>query len=575
MILRLVNKTNAKIFLASLWVICFFLPFIVLINPKAYFLNVHSAGNFFASWVVAATSLFILKNEDMQHERFYFSLFSVSLFLWLWAEAFGYCCAKGEPLVAAMWFRISNVGVILAAANFYVFVAYFLKQKRPILIVGAYLFAGFFIMKNIFSNYFGDNVRWYFWGYYPQWDIYRTVPFFVYFSSFINLALLELLHANIKSKDPYAQRQLKWLSIGFILCYLGSIDFLPAFGYPVYPCGYIAVLVWWAMIVYSIHKYHVMDINFVLRKTLLYSLVSAALVSLYVGVITLLAQLLGGHYEKIIAFPSAIAALVITLIFNPLRLKIQHWLDRWLPGGRIDPLLLQETASGFAHEMKRPLSKISLPAELALFDIRSVKNGEKSWLDILPSLEERLGFIIHQSIDAGYKLEAIRELSVSSVRSSEMSLIQDVVRVTINQEKEMLQSANVSLKIAISQKLLAVCCSVKRLEIVLINLIRNAVEAMESSDSVLQRKLVIEAEAMGTMIEVRVKDNGPGIATETLERIFEPNFTTKGTRGTGMGLYLCQQLIHACGGTISARSKENQGAEFVVCLPAFKPTNTI
>jgi signal transduction histidine kinase len=66
-------------------------------------------------------------------------------------------------------------------------------------------------------------------------------------------------------------------------------------------------------------------------------------------------------------------------------------------------------------------------------------------------------------------------------------------------------------------------------------------------------------------VQVRIQDSGPGIAAETLERIWEPDFTTK-ARGTGLGLALVRQTIRAHGGKVYARNHE-RGAEFRVLLP--------
>ncbi|HEX7243510.1 MAG TPA: ATP-binding protein, partial [Longimicrobiaceae bacterium] len=80
------------------------------------------------------------------------------------------------------------------------------------------------------------------------------------------------------------------------------------------------------------------------------------------------------------------------------------------------------------------------------------------------------------------------------------------------------------------------------------------------------------ARRVGEAVEVRVADSGPGIPAENLERIWEPDFTTK-SRGTGLGLALVRQTVQAHGGEVSARNRPEGGAEFRVLLPA--PTRGI
>jgi signal transduction histidine kinase len=68
-------------------------------------------------------------------------------------------------------------------------------------------------------------------------------------------------------------------------------------------------------------------------------------------------------------------------------------------------------------------------------------------------------------------------------------------------------------------------------------------------------------------VEIRFSDNGPGIEPEVLQRIFIPFYTTK-TKGSGLGLSLCQRIIRDAGGDIEVRSQIGQGTIFTVVLPA-------
>src|SRR5207302_7013802 len=186
-------------------------------------------------------------------------------------------------------------------------------------------------------------------------------------------------------------------------------DFLPTYGLNIYPWGFAAITAFVVITSYAILRHHLMDINIVIKKTMVYSVVSAALAAVYVGTITLLAQVLGAHRGSASVFTSAFAAIIITLLFNPVRIRTQRWIDRHFPREHLDSELLQEAAGGFAHEMKRPLSKISLPAQLVLMELESVKSGKKTLEEVLPAVEQRLQFIVSQSMDAGSMIEAIRD----------------------------------------------------------------------------------------------------------------------------------------------------------------------
>jgi signal transduction histidine kinase len=97
------------------------------------------------------------------------------------------------------------------------------------------------------------------------------------------------------------------------------------------------------------------------------------------------------------------------------------------------------------------------------------------------------------------------------------------------------------------------------------NLLLNAGDAVGGEDARPGAVQVVVRSVEG-WVEVRVLDSGPGIAPENLERIWEPDFTTK-SRGTGLGLALVRQTVQAHGGRVSARNRPEGGAEFRVALP--------
>lgn len=118
----------------------------------------------------------------------------------------------------------------------------------------------------------------------------------------------------------------------------------------------------------------------------------------------------------------------------------------------------------------------------------------------------------------------------------------------------------------------------------LMNLLTNAVEAAPQGRGVVTVRAVYypsNARAPGSppAVEIAVKDNGPGIPPDSLHRIFEPFHTTKGTRGTGLGLAVTKRVVEEHGGRIRVESTPGQGATFRVFLPAdtskvFDPSET-
>jgi signal transduction histidine kinase len=101
-----------------------------------------------------------------------------------------------------------------------------------------------------------------------------------------------------------------------------------------------------------------------------------------------------------------------------------------------------------------------------------------------------------------------------------------------------------------------------QLQQVLVNLIRNGMDAMDALK--VDKVLTIEVCRVGDMVQVEVRDRGAGI--ESPEKIFEPFFSTK-EHGMGMGLAICRSIVESHGGRLWAETNEPQGARFIFALP--------
>ena len=101
---------------------------------------------------------------------------------------------------------------------------------------------------------------------------------------------------------------------------------------------------------------------------------------------------------------------------------------------------------------------------------------------------------------------------------------------------------------------------------VVLNLVRNAIEAMEGCD---RRELVIGTRALPKMAEVTIADTGPGIAPELANRLFQPFVTTKKT-GMGLGLSICREIVEAHHGRLTSAPRPAGGTVFRVTLPVMK-----
>jgi two-component system C4-dicarboxylate transport sensor histidine kinase DctB len=109
---------------------------------------------------------------------------------------------------------------------------------------------------------------------------------------------------------------------------------------------------------------------------------------------------------------------------------------------------------------------------------------------------------------------------------------------------------------------------VVRTEQVLINLLRNAIDAVDAQEYVADRRVTAIIERVGDEAVVRIRDTGPGIAAEVVPHLFEPFFTTKGSgKGLGLGLAISSSIVQAMNGRLEAHNLPEGGAEFIVQLP--------
>jgi signal transduction histidine kinase len=118
-------------------------------------------------------------------------------------------------------------------------------------------------------------------------------------------------------------------------------------------------------------------------------------------------------------------------------------------------------------------------------------------------------------------------------------------------------------------KLPPVDCYRSQINLVLMNIIGNAIDALLLPTEKTTKKILIQTEVgENEQIKIKIRDNGLGISPQVKAQIFEPFFTTKqGVHGVGLGLYICEQIIQKHGGKIEVSSEQGKGTEFAITLP--------
>ena len=147
--------------------------------------------------------------------------------------------------------------------------------------------------------------------------------------------------------------------------------------------------------------------------------------------------------------------------------------------------------------------------------------------------------------------------------------VNDVIGETIALVQRELSSHRVTLRTELAPALPAILGDRIQLQQVVINLVMNGLEAMQSVTD-RPRELVIRSDQDGAqLVLVTVTDSGAGISAENADRLFNAFFTTKSS-GMGMGLSICRSIIEAHGGRMSAVNNVGPGAKFQFTLPLYQ-----
>jgi signal transduction histidine kinase len=227
---------------------------------------------------------------------------------------------------------------------------------------------------------------------------------------------------------------------------------------------------------------------------------------------------------------------------------------------RTDRLLgVDAVTAAVAHELRTPLGAIALNASTALSKLRSSPPEMEEMDDILSDIEA-------ESHHAGAIISSLRELSKKTTDRTALTRVEDVARLALRLLQHNLQINEVSVATEFEDNLPAVHIDDTQLQQVLLNLVKNAIDAMESTAPEARRLRLTTSVGGHSTVLLSVQDSGPGIPVEDRQRIFDPFFTTK-SGGMGLGLAICSTVVERHGGKLRLVKSDSDGSIFELAIP--------
>jgi signal transduction histidine kinase len=223
-------------------------------------------------------------------------------------------------------------------------------------------------------------------------------------------------------------------------------------------------------------------------------------------------------------------------------------------------LLLSRLVARFAHEVRNPLSSLDIHVQLLEEDLSEagqLKEKTAGRFEIIRGELHRLENIVKHFLSlAGPSSLELQTVEVPRIVSHVCDLLRPEAA-----------ARQIELAPALAPAIPAIMADPMQLTQALVNLVINAIQAVEEKGWV---RLSVDVDKNLDLLVLQVRDSGPGVAEDKQAVMFEPFFTTK-AEGSGLGLWVVQQIITAHGGAIAAGNAPEGGAVFAIQLPINGP----
>jgi len=221
--------------------------------------------------------------------------------------------------------------------------------------------------------------------------------------------------------------------------------------------------------------------------------------------------------------------------------------------------VLGEMASGIAHEINQPLTAISTYAQACQ---RMLKNTDADPAE----LQNALKMVSEQAHRAGEVIRRLRAFAKKRSTERQIAQVSDLIESALRLAEPDSRTRKFDIHLQLADALPAVIVDAVQIQQVVLNLLRNAMDAVEEWDSE-DRVVTVTAESdEDGYVKISFTDGGAGLSPEAIEHLFDPFFTTKES-GMGLGLSISRSIVTSHGGEISFHANPQGGTTFYFTIP--------
>lgn len=306
----------------------------------------------------------------------------LSLCLATWSFGTFMLYLSPSALTALVWLKFYNLGLVLIPATFVHFALVFsgAESKQVKRVAGlAYLFSFGFLLLSL-TPFFNSGVQRYSWGFYPSPGSLNWIYDVFFLAAPIIVA--KLMISDFMNSGPRKKNQYKYVFLAMIIAFGSSIsNFLPIYGNKVYPLGHFGILLTGLIISFAIIKYQLMDISIIIRRSAVYSVLTALVTAAYVAVVFIIQSAFQGLTGYKSTLPVIVVAIVIAISFEPARRYVQVVIDKLFFRQKYEYQKVLKQASEALHAEVMP----SDIGSVVLGTLASTMQVKSAWLMVYDS----------------------------------------------------------------------------------------------------------------------------------------------------------------------------------------------